>query len=301
MNLQHLKYFVELAHTKNYSATAEVLHITQPSLTYAINQLEEELGVSLFTKNGRNNTLTSYGEQFLGYAEGALKTLDLGVSAIHNKTYAETIIRIGFLRFLGIEYVPKLISSFQEAYPEYNVRFECETGNTKLLLQGLNTSRFDVVFCAPAKRVRKYGTMIGMQRLYLIVPKGHPLSSRTSVRLEDTYEYPYVYYVKGTGMRNIIEANHPDFPEHIDIKYEIIEERVMAGFVASGLGIGIVPQMKLLENMPVDVIEIVEPSIERDIYMVPTATREMSPALDAFIQYTKKRIADQDNSSFFRT
>lgn len=76
MNLQHLHYFVTLAHMEHFIQAAAALNITQPSLTYAINTLEEELGVALFEKKGRNVTLTRHGRQFLEEIEPAVKQLD---------------------------------------------------------------------------------------------------------------------------------------------------------------------------------------------------------------------------------
>ena len=64
MNLIHLRYFVELADTRHYTKAAQQLCITQPSLSHAIAQLEKELGVPLFEKNGRNTELTVFGRQF---------------------------------------------------------------------------------------------------------------------------------------------------------------------------------------------------------------------------------------------
>ena len=65
MNLYHLRYFVTLAHLEHYTKAADVLAIPQPSLSHAISSLEEELGVKLFEKNGRNVSLTKYGKSFL--------------------------------------------------------------------------------------------------------------------------------------------------------------------------------------------------------------------------------------------
>lgn len=56
MNLDHLRYFVALSRTENYTQTAKLLHITQPSLTKAIHSLEAELNVGLFQKSGRSVT-----------------------------------------------------------------------------------------------------------------------------------------------------------------------------------------------------------------------------------------------------
>lgn len=104
MNLFYLRYFVTLARVKHYTRAAEQLCITQPSLSHAISQLENELGVPLFEKSGRNTTLTRFGEEFLVCAEHTLSTLDAGVSSIRKSARGEGLIRLGFLRTLGVEF-----------------------------------------------------------------------------------------------------------------------------------------------------------------------------------------------------
>ena len=82
MNLQHLRYFVTLAHMRHYTRAAQALAITQPSLSNAISLMEEELGVPLFAKSGLGVALTRSGEEFLEHTERALRTLDEGVAAV---------------------------------------------------------------------------------------------------------------------------------------------------------------------------------------------------------------------------
>lgn len=81
MNLYHLRYFVTLARMEHYTRAADLLAITQPSLSHAISSLESELGVKLFKKNGRNVTLTKYGKSFLTDAEDVLQKLDASVGS----------------------------------------------------------------------------------------------------------------------------------------------------------------------------------------------------------------------------
>lgn len=71
-----------LAHVKHYTKAAEQLCITQPSLSHAIAQMEKELGVPLFEKNGRNTMLTPFGREFLSCAEHTLSTLDDGIASL---------------------------------------------------------------------------------------------------------------------------------------------------------------------------------------------------------------------------
>ena len=79
MNLNQLQYFKILAQEEHYTRAAQMLSITQPSLSHAIAQLEEELGTRLFEKKGRNIVLTRYGKLFLPYVEESLEVLEEGV------------------------------------------------------------------------------------------------------------------------------------------------------------------------------------------------------------------------------
>lgn len=82
MNLYHLRYFVTLAHLEHYTKAAEILSITQPSLSHAISSLESELGVKLFEKDGRNVVLTKCGQAFLVDVEQALDMLDSSINKL---------------------------------------------------------------------------------------------------------------------------------------------------------------------------------------------------------------------------
>ena len=75
MNLSQLQYFRTLAKEEHYTRAAQILSITQPSLSHAIAQLEQELGTRLFEKKGRNVVLTRYGKIFLPYVEESLNTV----------------------------------------------------------------------------------------------------------------------------------------------------------------------------------------------------------------------------------
>ena len=108
MNLSYIRYFVELAHVQHYTNAARNLNITQPSLSHAISQLEEELGVMLFEKNGRNTELTAFGREFLACAERSLGTLDAGVESIQKEAAGDGVIRLGLIRPLGMEFDFKL-------------------------------------------------------------------------------------------------------------------------------------------------------------------------------------------------
>ena len=78
MNYNQLVYFSTLAHIEHYTKAAEILGISQPSLSHAISNLENELGIYLFEKQGRNVRLTRYGKIYLSYVDSALDELEKG-------------------------------------------------------------------------------------------------------------------------------------------------------------------------------------------------------------------------------
>lgn len=82
------------------------VRISQPSLSHAIAQLEQELGVPLFEKNGRNVELTQFGEVFLKRVRQSLEILDGSVDYLHRIAAGNGVVRLGLLRALGVEYIP---------------------------------------------------------------------------------------------------------------------------------------------------------------------------------------------------
>ena len=157
MNLFHLRYFVKLAHEQHYTRAAEKLCITQPSLSNAMAQLEKELGIRLFEKNGRRVSLTVYGQQFFECALAALATLDSGVESLVWRRRGR-LIRLGILRTLGITFIPELIASYQKANPERKITFTIDSDVSQKLIDGLDERRFDVIF-ATAPGFRRYFRM----------------------------------------------------------------------------------------------------------------------------------------------
>lgn len=286
MNLLHLRYFVELAHTRHYTRSAERLCITQPSLSHAIAQLEMELGVPLFEKVGRNTTLTRFGEQFLACAQQTLATLDEGVEALQRVARGEGMVRLGLLRTLGVDFVPELAARFLAANPEKNIRFTFDTGVTQNLLEGLAAKRFDLVFCSkPPVELGLSAIPVSKQDLVLIVPRNHPLSRVHTVDLADTLPYPQVYFSRGSGLRSVVDGLFAQIGGTPQIAYETEEDQVIAGLVAQGFGIAVVPYMELLLRLDVKIIQISHPAWERNFYLVSNDREYQPPAVRSFRQF----------------
>lgn len=287
MNLSQLQYFRTLAKEEHYTRAAQILSITQPSLSHAIAQLEQELGTRLFEKKGRNVVLTRYGKIFLPYVEESLKVLEEGVQRTKELNGSkEGMIHLAYIYTLGSTFVPKMVRRFLDAYPDYHIDFHFIVGKTGDIIEGLKNDQYDMVFSSyqdgePDIDFRQ----IGDQKLVLAVPKDHPLAMYDSVDLKDTVDYPQIYFQKGSGLRPVVDQMYEQISVFTKIAFEIEEDGSMAGLVAQGFGIAVMPDIPILKTLDVKTLTITNPEYERHVYLAPMKKRYLSPVAKSFIQF----------------
>lgn len=286
MNLYHLRYFVTLAHWEHYTKAAAELSITQPSLSHAISSLEQELGVNLFEKEGRNIVLTKYGRLFLADVEKSMEILEAGIKTLKSAGIGEGTIDLGFLRTLGTDIVPGFISGYQKEYADRNVNFNLNTGVTEDLLSGLKNKKYDLVLCSKLPKEPSIEFIpVAQEKLVLIVPENHPLAIRNSITLTETLQYPQIIFSKRSALRPIIDELFDIAGGYPEVVYEIKEDQVIAGFVSKGFGIAVVPDMPILETMNVKKLEINSPNWQRNFYLAFLKDKYISPAAQTFKNY----------------
>ncbi len=286
MNLYQLRYFTTLAETNHFGKAAEKLCIAQPSLSHAIAQLEAELGVVLFERKNRSSSLTKEGRQFLSYVEKALEILDSGIQTMERISHGEGVIELGFLRTLGISFIPELAADFLREQKDKSIRFEFHSDTSQPLLQGLKEEKYDMVFCTKIDSEKSIEFIpVSKQDLVLIVPRAHPLANRYTVDLTETLPYPHVYFAENSGLRVVIDQLFDKIGKRPQIAYEIQEDQVIAGLVAQGFGIAVVPYMEELLRLNVKIIQISYPYWERNFYMATLKGHYLPPAVQKFKQF----------------
>lgn len=294
MNLYHLRYFVTLAHLEHYTKAAELLSITQPSLSHAISSLEKELGVKLFEKEGRNVVLTKCGQAFLEDVEQSLSILDSSINKLQITGSGEGQLDIAVLRTLSTQFVPNLVRDYIKEHPDQNIdfHFHNSTGLTPDMIEGLKSRKYDIAFCSKMDNEPTIEfTPVARQELVLIVPNGHPLCTREKIDISETIIYPHIAFSHRSGLRPIIDKLFKDCSSHPYIAYEVEEDEAVAGLVAAGFGIAVVPHMALLNYMPVQIIKITNPTWERNFYMCTLKDVYQAPAVNDFKQFVANHTA----------
>lgn len=295
MNLYHLRYFVTLAHLEHYTKAAQKLSITQPSLSNAISSLEDELGVRLFEKEGRNIVLTKYGKLFLSDVEKSLNILDSSIKELKNIGIGKETINLGFLRTLGTEFIPKVCDDFLDKNSNKYIQFNFNTASTTSdIIEGLKNKNYDIAFCSKIEKESNIDfTPVASQKLVLIVSLDHPLASKSCIDLRDTIPYPQIIFSKKSGLRPIIDSLFEKINEKPSISYEVEEDQVIAGLVSRNFGISVVPYMNMLNFLDVKSLDINYPSWERNFYIANLKDTYLSPAVKKFKDFV---ITNYDKS-----
>lgn len=289
MNLNQLYYFQTIARLQHYTKAAEELHISQPSLSYAMSSLEKELNTCLFEKQGRNVILTKYGKVFLEHVTASLDELEMGKLQLKKYTSSEQgQIDIGYVYPLAPRYIPKLARSFLSESINKEVSFTFYQGITSQLIEGLKSEKYDVIFASlvPTETDVEFIPLL-QHSLSIVVPTDHPLAINDELSIEDLADYPLVVYHKDTGLGQLTLKAFELAGMYPNITAEAENEQALYGLVAQGFGISLAAIIPEIELYDVKIIQVKEPYCQRHIHMGYLKNRFQPAALKRFIQYSK--------------
>lgn len=285
MEWQQLEYFQTIAHIQHMTRAAEILSISQPALSRSVARLEAELGVPLFERRGRSIILNRYGRLFLKRVNRIMKEFQEGKQEIKDLLDPEHgEVTLGFLHTLGSEVIPDLIGSFRADFPK--VSFQLNQNNSYSLLKQLELGEFDLCLVTPpGEKDEIQWIKLWSEELYVIVPHGHPLENRESILLNEIGNESFISVKKGNALRQITDQLCHDAGVVPRIMFEGEELHTIAGFVASGLGVSLIPDMKDIDQSKISRIRVSWPKCERAIGIAWMEGRYLSSAAKQFKEF----------------
>lgn len=197
MKLLQLKYFHTACQFNNITQAAEFLHISQPAITKAIRDLEEEFGVTLLQRMNRGFKLTQEGEIFLGYADDLIKQSDQVVEMMKDYGKNRKLIRLGVPPMIGTCFFPEIYKSFKSLYPEIKVTTKEE--GSKNLLSMLDKDALDILILPTNELSSDEYNIINFLTTETVfcASEKHYLSDRTEVELSDFIDEPLIMFHDG--------------------------------------------------------------------------------------------------------
>ena len=186
MELRVLNYFLAIAREENFTKAASQLHVTQPTLSRQIADLEQELGVKLFVRSNHNIILTEDGMILKRRAQEILSLADKTKRDFLQKDEALSgTISIGSGEFRSTEYLAKMIAAFRQKYP--NVKYEIYSGNANNIRDYIERGLLDIGLMSEPIDMRKYNfvNMPVKEQWGVFVPNDSPLSKKECIAPED--------------------------------------------------------------------------------------------------------------------
>ncbi|OZI72341.1 LysR family transcriptional regulator [Bordetella genomosp. 12] len=183
MELRHLRYFVALAERLNFTAAAQQVHVTQPTLSHQIKQLEDELGLALFDRSERRVSLTAAGVLFLPKVIEALRTLDSGTALLKAATTALSgRLHVATSQTFNIVIVPQTVLLYKQQHE--NVRITIEELTLADMASALRAGEIDLAIAyQPVDSHDLLFEPLCNEELVLVVRADHPLAKRKRVRM----------------------------------------------------------------------------------------------------------------------
>lgn len=234
MDIRVLNYFVTIVQTKSISNAANTLHVTQPTLSRQIKDLEEELDTVLFHRGSREIQLTDDGQYLYNRAIEILALVEKTENNIRKSEEISGEIYIGAAETHSLDIVATVIKKMTDQYPE--IRIHIRSGNADDILEQLNKGVYDLGITIGDFDNRKYNALALKNRDQwgVLVPKNHPLTKFDKVELADILSYPLITSAQtNNDLREL--AGLGDY--HIVATYNLLYNASL--LVKAGLGIAI--------------------------------------------------------------
>lgn len=292
MTLRHMKIFVSVFRHSNITKAAKELHLTQPSVSFAVKELEEYYGIRLFDRIGRHISPTECGKEFYGYAVHIVSLFETMEKKIRNWELLGTI-RVGASITIGTHILPSLIRQYQPLYPD--LRIEVTVNQSAFIERCILENSIDIGLIENKTEHPDLVSIPFMKdSLQVITSPGHPLLACPSITLEQLSQYPLLMREKGSAGREILDASFSLCQITVRPLWESSSTQAIVRGVAEGLGVAVLPYLlikKDLEEGTVQTVPLAHP-LHRDLHIIYHKSKYLTDNLNDFIGLCKKKACE---------
>lgn len=248
MELKHLSTFLKLSEIKNFTKTAEFLHYAQSNVTTQIRQLEDELGVRLFERIGKNITLTLEGEELVIYGRQMLNLSNELKQKMTNKSDSGRI-TIGASESVCIYRLPEVIKAYQIEHP--NVELYIKVLDSADFIPFLTNNTIDIAFVldVPIHNSSIITALKVEENICAYSIPEFPLAKKTALEINDFSNIPLILTGKGCCYRKMFEKDLLEAFITPKVVLETSSLQVIKQTALSGVGICVLPQLSVQKEL----------------------------------------------------
>jgi LysR family hydrogen peroxide-inducible transcriptional activator len=286
MELHHVRYFLAVSETLNFTRAAETCSVTQPALSRAIQQLEQEVGGPLFRRERNLTHLTDLGQLLRPRFQQIMDTLGKAkLEARQVSRTARPLLTVGIMCTVGPTRFTALLADFGLKFPAVGLRIL--EGVPEDLTAKLEIGEIDMAVMASATGFPECFDVVPLyrERFVIACPVGHRLAKLDAVPLREVNGENYLLRIN-CEYRSAIADIIRERGCAINICYRSEREDWIQNMVAGGLGICFIPEFSAI--LPgLELRPVIEPEISREISIVTLRDRGLTPATTSFIRTVK--------------
>ena len=285
MKIRLMKIFIQVYQTQNITRAAEQLHMTQPAVTRAIQEIEHYYGVCLFERINRGLYATESARQLYAHAVHIVESVDIMEKGLRNWDEFG-ILRVGASITLGSFLMPKLAAEFSKAHP--NLKLKVRISNGRSLHELLCDNQLDIAFIegGVVEQQLCFETFAG-DRLVLIMPPDHPLKDADVVRLIDLKDCNFLLREPGSAGRTFLDHVFAVHGMTVEPAWESFSTQAIIKAVNAGIGISFLPDKLVrgaIDAGHVATHEIADEPFTRNNYIVWHQNKHLTPSMKAIIE-----------------
>ena len=286
INLNQLRAFYQAAKCQNVSVAAKNLFVSQPAVTAQIKLFEENCGLKLFKKKGRNLFLTDEGKTLFNYARKIFEYERKIEDAVEQmKELKKGSLRLGSARTYARYFMPFLLTGFREAYPHIKIHFD--EGSSMEMIHSLIDLKNEVVIIAKADDHPNIAFIpFSREELVLILPPNHHLANKDSIRLAQIAEVPIIMKDPGSGTRKLVDELFEKYNCTPNILMETGDAEIIKLLVQHGEGLSFLVKEAVaveLQEKKLVTVPLKKEPIFLDVSIAYLKTQPLSPPARAFL------------------
>ena len=291
MDARDMEVFLSVAKHLNFTRAGKEVHLSQPSVSVRVRQLERDLGVKLFEQLGRRVTLTEAGRLLVPHASRVLAAMDDARHAVEELQGLErATIRIGASTTPGMYLVPKIIARFMRRHPKVEIHLGIE--DTRRVEEGVAANEFDFGFVG--------GHLVGDQidvipwltdEVMLVAPPGHALIRKRIVGPKDIAGEPFIFREQGSATQAAVERGLRASDLQVKAVMEMSNPEAVKQAVQGGLGLAFLSRFAVEAELKAGTLAAVRVrglAVRRELKIVHRRDKHLSRAVRAFIQTAKR-------------
>ena len=248
-SLQQLRYLVAIAETLHFRRAAEKCHVTQPTLSGQLRELEEKLGVQLVERSRAKVVLTPIGKEIATRGKAVLRDVqDIVELAKHGHSLFDGTIRIGVLQTLGPYLLPHILPELHKSYPE--LKLYVREGMPNALVDSVDEGSLDLLlFPQPIRRADLQSTRLFREPLWIIAPRDHFLAEVEHAERANLKGETVLTLERGHRLHDQVRDLCDEFGAHLSFDYEGTSLDTLRQMVGMGMGVAFVPTLYVLSEV----------------------------------------------------